>query len=57
MLDGYKTYIVAAALLAVVIVEKVIGWDVPGVELGHDWLLIVFNALGLGSLRAAVRGN
>lgn len=56
MLTGYKTYIVAAALLAVVIVEKALGFDVPGVDLGEDWLLVVMNALGLGTLRAGIGG-
>jgi len=54
MLQGYKTYIVAAALLLLVVVEKGLGFDVPGVELGDDWLLILLNAAGLGALRAGV---
>lgn len=54
MLAGYKTYIIAATLLLVVAVEKGLGIDVPGVDLGNDWLLVVMNALGLGSLRAGI---
>jgi len=54
MLQGYKTYIVAAALLLLVVIEKGLGFDVPGVELGDDWLLILLNAAGLGALRAGV---
>jgi len=54
MLQGYKTYIVVAALLLVVAIEKGLGFDVPGVDLGEDWLLIVLNAAGLGALRAGV---
>jgi hypothetical protein len=53
-LDGYKTYIVAGALLLIVAIEKVLGVEVPGVELGEDWLLVVMNALGLGTLRAGI---
>lgn len=56
MLNGYKTYIVAGTLLLVVAVEKFLGVDVPGVDLGDDWLLVVMNALGLGTLRAGI-GN
>ena len=54
MLSGYKTYIVAALLLISVFVEKGLGIDVPGLTLENDWLLVLMNALGLGSLRAAV---
>jgi len=54
MLNGYKTYIVAAVLLLVVIVEQGLGIDVPGVDLGEDWLLVIMNALGLGTLRAGI---
>lgn len=53
-LSGYKTYIVAALLLISVFVEKGLGVDVPGLTLENDWLLVLMNALGLGSLRAAV---
>ena len=53
-LSGYKTYIVAALLLISVFVEKGLGIDVPGLTLENDWLLVLMNALGLGSLRAAV---
>ena len=54
MLSGYKTYIVVAVLLITVFVEKVLGADVPGIEISGDWMLIVLNALGLGSLRAGI---
>ena len=53
-LNGYKTYLVMAALLAVVALEKGLGLDVPGVALGDDWTLIVMNAIGLGALRAGI---
>lgn len=56
-LNGYKTYLVMAALLAVVILEKGLGLDVPGVTLGEDWMLVVMNAIGLGALRHGVRGG
>ena len=35
---GYRTYIIAATLILVVIVEKGLGIDVPGVDVGPDWL-------------------
>lgn len=53
-IDGYKTYLVMAALLAVVVLEKGLGLDVPGVALGEDWMLVVMSALGLGTLRHGV---
>ena len=54
MLKGYRTYIVAASLLLVVFVERGLGLDIPGVEVGNDWLVLVLNALGLGTLRAGI---
>lgn len=54
ILEGKKTYFTAAVLLLVVILEKGLRVDVPGVEISSDWLLIVLNAFGLGSLRAAI---
>ena len=54
MLSGYKTYIVVAVLLISVFVEKVLGIDVPGLEVSGDWTLVIMNALGLGALRAGI---
>jgi hypothetical protein len=53
-LNGYKTYLVMAALLAVVVLEKGLGLDVPSVTLGEDWMLVVMNAIGLGTLRHGI---
>jgi hypothetical protein len=54
-IDGYKTYLVMAALLAVVLLEKGLGLDVPSVALGDDWMLVVMNAIGLGTLRHGIQ--
>lgn len=54
MLEGKKTYIIAAMILLSVLVEKGLGVDVPGIEMGDDWLLLVMNALGLGTLRRGI---
>ena len=54
-IDGYKTYLVMAALLAVVVLEKGLGLDVPGVALGDDWTLVVMNAIGLSTLRHGIQ--
>jgi hypothetical protein len=51
---GYRTYIIAVTLVLVVLVEKGLGIDVPGVEVGSDWLTYVLGALGLGTLRAGL---
>lgn len=51
---GYRTYIIAVTLVLVVLVEKGLGIDVPGVEVGSDWLTYVLSALGLGTLRAGI---
>lgn len=54
MFKGYRTYLVAAALAVIVVIERGLGIDVPGVTLGDDWLLILMNAAGLGTLRAGI---
>jgi hypothetical protein len=38
----------------VVALEKGLGLDVPGVALGEDWMLVVMNAIGLGTLRHGI---
>lgn len=53
-LQGKKTYLVSAVLVAVVLVEKGLGIDVPGVTVGDDWLFLILNGLGLSTLRAGV---
>ncbi len=35
---GYSTYIIAAVLMLVVAVEKGLGFNVPDVDVGSDWL-------------------
>lgn len=53
-LEGKKSYIIAAMVLLMVAVEKGLGIDVPGVVVDDNWMLVVANALGLGSLRAGI---
>ena len=53
---GYRTYVIAAVLILVVVVEKGLGIDVPGVDVGSDWLTQILAALGLGTLRAGMNG-
>ncbi|CUI01126.1 hypothetical protein [Leisingera aquaemixtae] len=57
MLEGKKTYIIAAMILLSVLVEKGLGIDVPGIEVGDDWFLLVLNALGLGTLRSGINSG
>ena len=51
---GYRSYLVAATILLVVVIEKLAGIDVPGVTLQDSWLTHLLGALGLGALRAAL---
>lgn len=53
-LSGYKTYIIAAIVVACALVEGVLGWDIPGFDIGDDWVAVVLGGLGLGSLRASI---
>ena len=41
---------------AVVVVEKGLGIDLPGVDVGSNWLTQILAALGLGTLRAGITG-
>jgi hypothetical protein len=51
---GYRSYIVAVTLVLLVVIERVIGIDVPGVMLEEAWLSHLLAAFGLGALRAAL---
>lgn len=53
MLSGYRTYIIAAMLAAIALVEGVMGIDIPGAQLSGDWVATVLAALGLSTLRAS----
>jgi hypothetical protein len=52
--EGYRTYIISAVLILLVIVEKGLGIDIDGVEVSGDWLEQILAALGLTTLRASV---
>lgn len=53
-LDGKKTYILAFAMICLVVVEKGLGIDVPNYDPGPDWFNDILVALGLGTLRAGI---
>lgn len=53
-IDGKKTYLVAAAVVAIMVLEKVLGIDVPGAEPVDNWLEYLMGAFGLGAVRHAV---
>jgi len=53
---GDRTYIIAAVLVLVVVVEKGLGIDVSGAVFGPDWLTHVLAALRLGTLHAGITG-
>lgn len=53
-LSGYKTYVIALVVIIIGVVEGALGFDIPGVEVGPDWLQWVLNGIGLGTLRAGI---
>ena len=53
-LQGKKTFIIAGALVLLVVIEKGLGIDVPGFDPGPDWLETVLGAAGLSTLRSAL---
>lgn len=54
---GWKTYIAAAGLALMAILEGPLGIDVPGVDVSKDWLELLFQALGFVGIRAAIAKN
>lgn len=53
-LQGRKTYIIGALLVLIGVAEGLLGLDVPGVEVGEDWVAYVLNGLGLTTLRRGI---
>jgi hypothetical protein len=53
-LKGYKFYVLAVVVGAIGVSEGLLGVDIPGVEVGSDWLNWVLMSLGMGFGRAAV---
>jgi hypothetical protein len=53
-LQGKKTYIIVAVSVLAIVAEKFLGIDIPGFEVGEDWLGGLLTMLGLGTLRAGV---
>jgi hypothetical protein len=56
-LKGRKTYIVVAAFLLCVAIEKLAGIDIPGFNVEGNWLEMTLAMLGLGTLRAGIAGK
>jgi hypothetical protein len=54
-LDGKKTFVLAGLVIAIGLVEGVMGWDVPGVDVGSDWVNYVLAGLGMGTFRDALK--
>jgi len=53
--DGYKTYFVALTIVMIGVGEGLLGVDIPGVEVGNDWMAYIIGGLGLGSVRSAIQ--
>jgi hypothetical protein len=53
-LSGYRTYIIVALFVLCVVLERFLGFDIPGFEAGDNWLELVMAMLGLGTLRAGI---
>lgn len=53
-LKGKKTYIIAAVVVLLVLLERVVGIDIPGVEITDDWGSWIIAAGGLTTLRAGI---
>ena len=56
-LAGKKTYLIVAAFMLCVVLEKYFGLDVPFFAVGDNWMPEVLGMLGLGTLRAGVEAS
>lgn len=54
---GICTCTIAGMFVLVVVFEKGLGIDVPGVEVGPDWLTLVLGAFGLGTLSVGIANS
>ena len=52
--SGWKTYLAAGLLALSGVTENFLGIDIPGVTVADNWLVLVFAAVGLSGLRAAL---
>lgn len=53
-LNGKKSYIVSGVLVLLGGLQAA-GIQIPGVQLGDNWVITVLGGLGLGSLRHSIR--
>ncbi len=54
-MDGKKTHFVALIVVLIGVMEGLLGADIPGVNVGDDWLNYVLTGLGLSSVRDGIR--
>lgn len=54
-LNGYKAYIVSALVAAIGLVDGGLGFDIPGVDVGDNWLGWILTGMGLGAGRSAIK--
>ena len=53
-LSGRKTHIVAAIAVLLGLLEGAFGIDIPGVDIGDDWVGYILGGLGFSTLRLGV---
>lgn len=53
-LDGKKTYVIVATMIALVALEKFAGIDIPNYDPGPNWMNDILVAAGLGTLRLGI---
>lgn len=54
LLKNKKMYGVAAVVILIGILEGPVGMDIPGVDVGADWLGWIIAGLGIGATKAAI---
>lgn len=55
VLSGYKTYIVGAMVVLIGVIEGLLGMDIPGANVGNDWMMYILSGVGLNTLRLGIK--
>ena len=54
MMSGYRTYMLAAAGVIILVVRNGLGLEIPGIAPDPEWIVHALAFLGLGTTRSAI---
>ena len=53
--SGYKTYIASGSIILIGIVAGPLGVEIPGVDIGDNWLNYIYAGIFGGTFRSAMK--